>query len=360
MIPDRQTADTFQAAATFLDLNHIWGPLEPEIASRVKFAKYHSLRILKAIKAGEDPNLSNPTPEPEETPLDPDDPDVQMLNGFSDPHEHQNNERQPSVTEISDEGDQSQGQLAQFSSYDESLHPSRTPSVPFQLSQGNHPPQPDLGEHYYHNAQPPDVSPLESTSAYLMKSDGGGHFPAVPNSINQQSESTPPNAHLEDPGSPPAGFLQDSSSLSPPLPGIPGNHTLIPPPTDSLHSFPPPSMDGSNISPSPAAPVQTYKSAPPSASTPSYPRQSGIAPRPMPQTPVQPPLPTPGAPVRPAIPIRTIAPPPLSNQAISVADEESILKAQKHARWAISALNFEDVNTAVKELQGALESLGAR
>ena len=53
--------------------------------------------------------------------------------------------------------------------------------------------------------------------------------------------------------------------------------------------------------------------------------------------------------------------PPISgvNKATYVADEEAILKAQKHARWAISALNFEDVNTAIKELRGALESLGA-
>jgi vacuolar protein sorting-associated protein VTA1 len=41
-------------------------------------------------------------------------------------------------------------------------------------------------------------------------------------------------------------------------------------------------------------------------------------------------------------------------------DEDSILEAQKHAKWAISALNFEDVNTAVKELRTALQSLGAR
>jgi len=43
-----------------------------------------------------------------------------------------------------------------------------------------------------------------------------------------------------------------------------------------------------------------------------------------------------------------------------VADEEAIMKAQKHARWAISALNFEDVPTAVRELKGALEALGSR
>jgi vacuolar protein sorting-associated protein VTA1 len=36
------------------------------------------------------------------------------------------------------------------------------------------------------------------------------------------------------------------------------------------------------------------------------------------------------------------------------------MAAQKHAKWAISALNFEDVPTAVKELRIALQSLGAR
>jgi vacuolar protein sorting-associated protein VTA1 len=33
--------------------------------------------------------------------------------------------------------------------------------------------------------------------------------------------------------------------------------------------------------------------------------------------------------------------------------------AAKHAKWAISALNFEDVDTAVKQLRLALETLGA-
>jgi vacuolar protein sorting-associated protein VTA1 len=40
-------------------------------------------------------------------------------------------------------------------------------------------------------------------------------------------------------------------------------------------------------------------------------------------------------------------------------DDEAVLAAQKHAKWAISALNFEDVDTAVKELRIALQSLGA-
>ncbi|KAK4098756.1 DUF605-domain-containing protein [Parathielavia hyrcaniae] len=40
-------------------------------------------------------------------------------------------------------------------------------------------------------------------------------------------------------------------------------------------------------------------------------------------------------------------------------DEAAMVGAQKHAKWAISALNFEDVPTAVKELRKALELLGA-
>jgi vacuolar protein sorting-associated protein VTA1 len=33
------------------------------------------------------------------------------------------------------------------------------------------------------------------------------------------------------------------------------------------------------------------------------------------------------------------------------------MSAQKHAKWANSALNFEDVPTAIKELRAALKDL---
>ena len=66
----------------------------------------------------------------------------------------------------------------------------------------------------------------------------------------------------------------------------------------------------------------------------------------------------PGAPVKQAPLPRAMAPPQVVGQAY-LTDEEAILNAQKHARWAISALNFEDADTAVKELREALEALGA-
>jgi vacuolar protein sorting-associated protein VTA1 len=42
-----------------------------------------------------------------------------------------------------------------------------------------------------------------------------------------------------------------------------------------------------------------------------------------------------------------------------ITDDMAIAKAQKHAKWAISALNFEDAETAVRELREALKTLGA-
>jgi vacuolar protein sorting-associated protein VTA1 len=40
-------------------------------------------------------------------------------------------------------------------------------------------------------------------------------------------------------------------------------------------------------------------------------------------------------------------------------DDNSITLAQKHARWAVSALTFDDVDTAIKELKNSLRYLGA-
>jgi vacuolar protein sorting-associated protein VTA1 len=44
----------------------------------------------------------------------------------------------------------------------------------------------------------------------------------------------------------------------------------------------------------------------------------------------------------------------------ATASYQDIAAAQKHAKWAISALNFEDVPTAISELRKALATLGAQ
>lgn len=76
----KQTADTFQASATFLELVNIWGTPDAETQAKIKYAKWNAVRIVKALKEGKDPNESNPKPEPVEEEalpaLDPNDPEV--------------------------------------------------------------------------------------------------------------------------------------------------------------------------------------------------------------------------------------------------------------------------------------------
>ena len=353
----RQTADTFQAAATFFDLCQIWGPLDAETASKIKFAKYHALRIAKAIKANVDPNLSNPTPEPEQPPLDPSDPDIQTINGSS---HSQDASRQPSVEEIPDEHDRFEGHMAGRSTYDESLHPSRVPSVVPQPAQSYQPPPQQPAENYYQTAAPPPVSPLDPSTIDRTSSDDGGYFPRVPDTSERAPLSSLPDAPPEDPSSPTAALPESSS---PQQPSTSAAEFTPSQPSDFLHSFPPPSVNEPNVPLSSSAPMRPHGLANPRASAPSVPQQPPLAPRQAPTTTIQP-LPAPGVAARQAPPLRQMAPTPsapspISGQAIYLTDEEAILKAQKHARWAISALNFEDTTTAVKELKGALEALGA-
>jgi vacuolar protein sorting-associated protein VTA1 len=264
--------ETFRAAAAFFDLLGIWQkPLNAELASKSKYAKYHALRIAKAIKAGEDPNLSNPAPEvvTSPPPLDPNDPEVQRIRSL-----------QPTVEDIND------------SSHQPSFRPPVSTSSPAIQSFS----QPQTGG---------DVSPLES------EQPGDGYFPHIP-------KFAPPNE-------------------APPPPTAAADITT-PPPAETTSSPEPRDFYNTNISqqPAPSPPVVPSK----------FPSQPPVVPQ---ASAFQPFVPAPAA----------LVPPAQQGRATYIVDDEAILSAQKHAKWAISALNFEDVDTAVQELRIALQSLGA-
>jgi vacuolar protein sorting-associated protein VTA1 len=379
----RQTADTFAAAATFLELLQIWGAVEAEPAAKIKYAKYHALRIAKALKAGEDPNDSNPPTEEQQEALpelDPNDADVQALERGGRP-------RQPSVVEVPDEADKIQHNLARVSSIDQSLHPSRDPSaapkarqpsiaeVPDEahklqarlaatsaVDESLHPsrapsaPPPQEGvspisqdpNAFYADADRAPVSPLEPQGE-RKPSVGGNYFPETPATIGQSD---------------------GAFDLEPTLPSAPSGFSaggIVPPPA-------PAHKHGNPIQPGVDTSVSASSFSPTSASSRGH---HGPLPPP-PQQHVPPPIagPPPFAPASPPIfpnPTQHAAPaaqpyippaaappaaePPAWNPPPNV-DEEAMLSAQKHCRWAISALNFEDVPTAVKELRGALRDLG--
>lgn len=291
---------------------------------------------MRALKEGKDPNESNPKPEPapEETfpALDPNDPEVQGLGEPTQP-------RQPSVEDVPDESDQVEARLARQSSIDQSLHPSARGS-PGVGAPPAFDPYPRDGFPYT-ATQDDNVSPLEPSPKGRNSSVGGGYFPEVPTFTSEVRDSTLPTA--------PPGDVLDLGLPDQPS-NAPGTKASV-----DLESFPPPTM--SDQSP-PLSPQNFYRPGPPpqASSQPPPPHQHyppppvptfHQAPPPQQFNPVQSPKPAPvPAPVHPR-----------SNKLNT--DDVSIAKAQKHAKWAISALNFEDADTAVKELKAALQTLGA-
>ncbi|KAF9886808.1 hypothetical protein FE257_011055 [Aspergillus nanangensis] len=293
----RQTADTFQAAATFLEVLQNWNPPDPEIAAKIKFAKYHALRIAKALKAGEDPNASNPVVKEEEDDLNPtdNDPEVQAIVGSASQDAVRS--RQPSVEEVPDDATQS------------SL------SLP---AQPQTPPSQDIPSHDFAH-----------THGHYNDQDAPLTLPSAPETITSSSPSVPR------------------------LPDTPSDigarhHNPAPSDPDSFQSFPPPVTMPSQSPPiMPPHDIREFYSAspppgpaqPPSATVPTVPQHTHQ------------PVPAPVA--------RAPAAAAPSRANVQSADDQAIALAQKHARWAVSALAFDDVDTAIKELRNSLKQLGA-
>ncbi|KAL2168900.1 hypothetical protein VTG60DRAFT_6735 [Thermothelomyces hinnuleus] len=296
----QQTATTFDAAATFFHVVNIWGPVDQETQQKIKYAKWNAARIVKAIKEGKDPNESNPKREEAPPPaLDPNEPVVQSPGATS------SGPRPVTIEEVPDVDMPNAGA-------------ART-SLP-------------------HSPAPAEPSPV---------SDGGLQLPGVPTKLSQPASSgyfgpnasiTPPPQQSNQfqpppdlPGPPTGGWAPSQPSPAtgaPPIWSQPSAPATIPPPTFAANS-------------SPTAAVASPPAGPPADS----------------YRPQMAPTATPAGPTAPAA-----VPPPVPAPAPSggfVADEAAIVGAQKHARWAISALNFEDVPTAVLELRKALELLGA-
>ncbi|EXF84520.1 hypothetical protein CFIO01_09648 [Colletotrichum fioriniae PJ7] len=286
----RQTADTFDAAATFLLLGNIWGPVDEETLKKVKYAKWNAARILKALKEGKDPNESNPKqeePAAEEVlpALDPNDPDVQGLTS-------------PKPASVEDDPE------TEF--YKKASAPAETATT----------------------TEPSEPEPVQSSVLDL---------PSVP-SANDLNPPVPQTQGYFDPPEqfPPSPLSQTGVND----PSAPANALSAPSPYAA-------SSTGPSISPANAASPWQPPQIPPSNVTKS-------PPPPAPQQFKPPPIvPQSRAPVA-AGSHNSWAP------SSAPSDDMDLPKAQKHAKWAISALNFEDVPTAVKELRNALAALGAQ
>ncbi|KAJ4405173.1 hypothetical protein N0V85_004736 [Neurospora sp. IMI 360204] len=315
----QQTAMTFDAAATFFHLVNIWGPADEETQQKIKYAKWNAARIAKAIKEGKDPNESNPKrEEPQQPALDPSDPEVQALTGSV-----QKTSPPPlsvTVEEVPDRDLQ------------------RTDAAGVSLP-----------------VSPASAGPSPISEAELK-------LPGVPSGLTDPAPSTvslDSDTPVSAPTHNPVNYRPE-----PDLPSAPSALSSYPDPDISM-----PDAGAADWTPDadrqpPAPPVV------PPTFAPSAPSTAAVA-----SPPVNQPTdfyfqnPAPPAPQTPAVPSLQPVPPALAVPASTYAssqvtggfttDEAAMASAQKHAKWAISALNFEDVPTAVKELRKALEVLGA-
>lgn len=282
----KQTADTFQAAATFFDSLSIWGELDAESKSRSKFAKYHALRIARALKEGQDPNATNPKPELK--PVASEDDDLENELKALESSSASKAGLQPSVEDVSEtapvQGDIVTSNLTQDKSTFEA-----------------------------------DVSPIDTTVSTSSRpvSVGGGYFPSAPATANGEAPAT-----VEDFNSP---HIDEETH-------IPRQATMadmMSPSIDNDTHIPSRSQVPAASATQQSSPSQYYRSVPPA----------------------QPPSTA-------SRPVVTQSTPQVSSSTAFKADDDAVMAAQKHAKWAISALNFEDVPTAVRELRIALQSLG--
>lgn len=360
----RQTADTFQAAATFLELLQIWAESpDAEIAAKIKFAKYHALRIAKAIKNGEDPNATNPRAHREELleqpPIDPTDPEAEQMmdkpvtRTTTTTMAAQPRPRQPSVEEIPDESDSILREMALRSTADESIHPSRSSSMPppaaaaasirptLPSAASHEPPtSPSMQDHseLADSTEEPATTSLELPSAPESLGAAGSPFvlPDTPAAIGKDvgGPSSAPSSSL-------SGVFQSfppPTSLSPfsDLPGGPRDLTA------STHQFTPDSLPHTP-SEQPQPPSRPAVQGPPHFAQQQHHHRHLAASTTHPPT----------ASTSSHLTSQSSAP-----TASTTVDDQAIALAQKHARWAVSALTFDDVQTAVKELRTSLRHLG--
>lgn len=215
----------------------------------------------------------------------------------------------------------------------------------------------------------------------LHKDSAGVSLPQSPATGLQPSSASDddvlklPNAPgYEDTSEPsaPSGYFDPPpalpSPISPPVHN-PLNYTpstgqeWAPTPPPGTTSFGQPLFDATAPATSPPtfAPSQppTAAVAPPPVSSPTHSLNTAVPPPANVSRPVVPP-----ASSSRVVPVAPAAPGGFSqvHQQVTgnfITDDMAMSQAQKHAKWAISALNFEDVPTAVRELRRALEALGA-
>ncbi|TGZ82063.1 DUF605-domain-containing protein [Ascodesmis nigricans] len=291
---ERETANTVEtllAASVFLEVLRIFSPdgqLDEETTKKVKFAKYHAVRIRAALRKKDSNIIETPSPlaEPDTTTTAP---SIAPNPTVEEVPDSESNSPPPTQPTISVNTTPAAPPTAP-----PTAHPPAHPPVhpPAPASPSYFPPTPEI-----HEPTAPTLSPTTMSSANTI-------FPDITHADHTYPAPSPPQ--------PP------SSTMS--IPSPPQQPTFGAPALPSL-------------------PTSYYTGAPsPGISAPHHPQPQNYYHQ-------QQPIPQPQSEIA-SRPRKEIMP-------------EDMAKAQKFARWAISALDYEDVENAIEQFRSGLKALGA-
>ncbi|GAA5865482.1 hypothetical protein JCM3774_005654 [Rhodotorula dairenensis] len=318
----RLTARKFLAAANFLELLSIFGEVATENRDRIKYAKWKATDIAKAFREGR-----KPTPGP--------------AGGLQEGDE-----------DAADPSKVTADEAKELSKEFEALGTNVAPAAPDEAGL--------TGEQ--------DLSRVPKPTSPAAKADDAPTFdfpqqpttlPSAPPTVDEAPDfvdETPSFAAA-------ATFVDEVTSPTPdPFnaltapsenPAAPAVSASVPPP-ESHQTAELPAPHEHLPSEPPAFPSAVFPSAP--ALPPPHPPASSFTSHPT-HLARSPPAPAAAAPPVTARPMAT-APPLASAPRTDNFDPVTVAQVQKHAKWAISALNYDDFETARKELRLALAMLG--
>lgn len=333
----RATALTFYAAMCFLEVCSVFGPLSPELDERLRYAKWKAADITKALKEGRKPQPGAPgeaearekaereraAAEAEKRPPSPPPAQERSLHPADDP-----NSDVPPAPPVYEYDALSQPLYPQSSQQTEfppvaPKYPSSDAPSPLPSTREAPPQVPalDIG-----GTRPTPALDLSAPMARSMGTDAGPDVPTIPSMSLPSNEQPEVNAFSS------PSFFESIKQIESSLP---------------------PSQVQNRGMPIPTAQEET----PPSFASPP------VAHEPQPRAPVSPPEPAPApVPTKPVAPPAAYeaprqaaaAPPPAAidpNYRPSITQTQ---EAQRLAKYAASALDFQDVKTAVQNMERAL------
>ncbi|CAD6886364.1 unnamed protein product [Tilletia controversa] len=373
----RATARNFLVASQFLEVLDVFGALDPEIAEKIKYAKWKAADIAKAFKEGRTPVAGPPGGEeneamavttPGDTVVDSPAflPSVDSASAIAPPPFERASSFSSSVGGGSNQPDASSRARARLSIHAAS---SQSPnfSMPLPAPPKTNALEAEVAAQQAELARlglaPPDwrgsaFAALASTSP---SGSTGRPLPMPPQGApGRDGLPVPPSGLPFLVGSPsvPGSTTSFSANTSPHLGGttplssgfLPSTPTYI-----SGTEAPPPSAPLPPSSPSP----YPYHHQPP---TRQFTQGNGPLPHPPPLAPSPAMAPAPSAPPLPltASPTALAAPPSAPSAFPESLTSTQTAKAQKLAKWAISSLDYDDLATSAKHLREALDIIEGR